>query len=41
MNEQFLTEYKKVSPRNVFRVLPLSLGEYLVSMKVEMFFAVE
>ena len=23
MNQQFLTEYKKVSPRNVFRVLPL------------------
>lgn len=23
MNEQFLIEYKKVSPRNVFRVLPL------------------
>lgn len=24
MNEQFLIEYKKVSPRNVFRVLPLT-----------------
>ena len=41
MNEQFLIEYKKWVHVTFFAYYRLRLGEYLVSMKVEMFFAVE